>query len=160
MDATDFSIDEPCRPIDPRWFSHKLNWAVVRYELGIGIHTGWIVWLNGPFPAGEYSNILIAHESLNQFLLTNKFYIADGGYRDGNQFSITPSGYNDYWDHIMLVVQSRHKTINSRFKEWRILGDRFRHNLDKHYIMFQAVANIVQLGLQSDKPAFQVHYDE
>jgi len=50
VDGTDLPIREPIRPVDPKWYSHKLNRAAVRYELAIAIHTGWIVWVNGPYP--------------------------------------------------------------------------------------------------------------
>jgi hypothetical protein len=116
--------------------------------------------VNGPYPAGEYNDLGIARRCLIHFLNENEFYIADGGYRDGGQWSVTPSGRNSYRDRQMAVVRSRHETINSRLKEWRILADMFRHPLEKHHLAFRAVANITQLGLQSNRPAFQVHYDE
>ena len=40
LDGTNFAIQEPRRPIDPRYFSHKLNQAAVRYKVGIAIQTG------------------------------------------------------------------------------------------------------------------------
>ena len=94
------------------------------------------------------------------FLHNNEFYIADGGYRDGNQFSVTPTGRRSYKDRQMGVVRSRHETINARLKKWNILAALFWHPLEKHSIAFRAVANIVQLGLQTNAPAFQVHYNE
>ena len=160
VDGTDLAIQEPSRPIDPRWFSHKINRAAVRYEVAVGIANGYIVWVNGPFPAGEYSDVTIARRGLVHFLNHNEYYIADGGYRDGNQYSITPSGRRSYRDRQMAVIRSRHETINSRLKQWNILAVMFRHPLEKHSWAFRAVANIIQLGLQTDRPAFQVHYDE
>lgn len=160
MDGTDLAIEEPERPINPRWFSHKLNRAAVRYEVAIAIHTGWIVWVNGPFPPGEFPDLTIARWGLVHFLHENEFYIADGGYKDGDQWSITPTGRRSYRDRQMSVIRSRHETINSRLKDWKILSVMFRHPLEKHSSAFRAVANITQLGLQTDRPAFQVHYDE
>jgi hypothetical protein len=160
VDGTDLSIQEPRRPIDKSYYSHKINRAAVRYELAVGISNGYIVWVNGPFPAGAYSDVTIARRSLVHFLHKNEYYIADGGYRDGNQWSVTPGGRNSYKDRQMGVVRSRHESINSRLKGWKILSVMFRHPLEKHSISFRAVANIVQMGLQSDRPAFQVHYDE
>ena len=87
VDGTDLAIQEPSRPVDPRWFSHKLKRAAVRYELAVGIGSGYIVWVNGPFPAGEYSDLTIARLGLVEFLNNNEYYIADGGYVDGNQYS-------------------------------------------------------------------------
>jgi hypothetical protein len=132
----------------------------VRYELAVGIGSGYIVWINGPFPAGAYSDVNIARRSLVHFLHHNEYYIADGGYRDGYQWSVTPTGRSSYRDRQMGVVRSRHETINSRLKGWKVLSALFRHPLEKHSAAFRAVANIVQLGLQTDRPAFEVDYDE
>lgn len=154
------AVYEPRRPIDERWFSHKLKRAAVRYELAIAIHTGWIVWVNGPFPAGDYSDKIIVRRGLVHFLNENEFYIADGGYIDGNQYAVTPTGRQSYRDRQLSVVRSRHETINSRLKEWSILSMMFRHPVVKHSAAFRAVVNITQLGLQTDRPSFQVHYDE
>lgn len=126
----------------------------------MAIESGYIVWVNGPFPAGTWADLSIVRRSLVHFLHRNEHYIADGGYRDGNQWSMTPSGRGSYRDRQMGVVRSRHETINARLKGWKILSAVFRHPLEKHSISFRAVANIVQLGLQTDRPAFQVHYDE
>jgi hypothetical protein len=160
VDGTDVPIHEPARPVDRSYFSHKLNRAALRYELAVGIGSGYIVWVHGPFPAGEWSDINIARRSLVHFLDDDEFYIADGGYRDGNQYSMTPGGRSSYRDRQMGVVRSRHETINSRLKGWKVLSVMFRHKLEKHCICFRAVANIVQLGLMTNRPAFQVHYDE
>src|SRR5687767_12681096 len=107
-------IQEPTRPIDPKWFSHKLNMAAMRYKVAVSIQTGWIVWCNGPFLAGENSDITITRTSLIHFLNKNKFYIVGRAYRDGNQYSIMPCGRHTYQDRQMSVVCSRYKTINSR----------------------------------------------
>ncbi len=161
VDGTDLPIQEPTRPVDPRYYSHKINRAALRYEVAVGIGSGYIVWINGPFPAGEWCDLSIARRSLVHYLHKNEFYIADGGYRDGHQWSVTPSGSrSSYKNRQMGVVRSRHETINSRLKGWKILSAVFRHPLEKHSMSFRAVANIVQLGLQTDTPAFQVHYDE
>ena len=56
IDGTDCPIDEPSQPVDPKWYSHKIDRVAVRYKVGIAINTGYIIWLNGPFPAGKYSN--------------------------------------------------------------------------------------------------------
>ena len=58
IDGTDCRIQEPT-PFDPLWYSHKFNGPGVRYEVGICIQTGWIVWVHGPFPAGDFPDIKI-----------------------------------------------------------------------------------------------------
>ena len=136
IDGIDLPIEESSRPIDLCWFSHKLNRMAVRYKVGVAIQTGWIVWINGSFPAGEYSDLTITKLSLIYHLNSGEYYIADGRYRDGGQFSCTPTGGHSYWDWQMVVVHSCHKTINSRFKEWVVLSGRYCSLLDKHSMVF------------------------
>jgi hypothetical protein len=52
VDGTDFHIREP-EPFDPEWYTKKFNGPGVRYEVGIAIQTGYIVWVNGPFKPGK-----------------------------------------------------------------------------------------------------------
>ena len=79
VDGTDFPIQEPI-PFNRRWCSHKIKSAALRYEIGVCLKTGWIVWVNGPFPAGAYPDSKIAAESLIYYLDDNECFVADGGY--------------------------------------------------------------------------------
>jgi hypothetical protein len=130
VDGTDFWIEEPI-PFDRKWFSHKINGPAVRYEVGVCIKTGWIVWINGPFPAGRWPDINIARLGLIHCLDAGEYYAADGGYSDGHQFASTPNGLNDY-----------------------------RHSLVFHGTIFHAVAGIVQLTIQYGHPLFDIEYNE
>jgi hypothetical protein len=159
VDGTDFTIPEPT-PFSPKWYSHKHNGPGVRYEVGIAIDTGFIVWINGPFPCGEWPDLIIVRSALVHMLARNEWYVADGGYYDGKQYSITPSGLRDFEDRQYATARARHETINRKFKEFSILRGTFRHPLHKHGVAFRAVTNIVQLGLQTDRPSWQVYYNE
>jgi hypothetical protein len=142
------------------WFSHKLNHAALRYEIAIGINNGFIVWVNGPFPAGDWPDLNIARSSLIHFLYDNEFYIADGGYRDGQQWSVTPTGRHEFADRQKAVARSRHETINAKMKKWAILRNTYRHDITKHGKVFKAVANIVELRIETDSPTWEIEYDE
>jgi hypothetical protein len=45
-------------------FSHKLNSAGLRYEIGITIQTGDLVWTNGPYPCGNWPDLRIARNGI------------------------------------------------------------------------------------------------
>lgn len=62
VDGTDFQICEPSK-FDEKWFSHNFNGPSVRYEIAVCIQTGWIVWINGPFPCGT-PDLCIARSGL------------------------------------------------------------------------------------------------
>ena len=52
------------------------------YEVGIAIQSGDIVWINGPFPAGRYNEIVIFRNKLKDKLEFCKEKVeADDGYR-------------------------------------------------------------------------------
>jgi hypothetical protein len=159
VDGTDFRILEPA-PFNPKWFSHKFKGAGVRYEVAVSISTGWIVWVNGPFPCGDYPDLRIVREALVSKLFNWEYYIADGGYFDGNQYSVTPTGRNEISDRMKGKARARHETINGRFKRWAVLGNVFRHNLMKHGKVFRAIANLTQLEIRSTSPVFHVVYRE
>ena len=57
----------------------KYNGAGVRYEVSICFETGWIVWFNGPFRPGVYSDLKLAQDcGLHAVLNPDERHIADG----------------------------------------------------------------------------------
>lgn len=159
VDGTDFKIQEPS-PFDPSYYSHKFQHAGLRYEIGICIKTGWIVWVNGPFPCGAWPDLRIARSALHGMLLAGEMYLADGGYREPNGYNITPSGYHDFEDKQRADARARHETINGMFKVFKSLNDMWRHQREKHSYVFHAVANVVQIAIRDHSRAFEVDYDE
>ncbi|CAB9530981.1 unknown protein [Seminavis robusta] len=158
VDGTDFRIREP-GPFSTGWFTKKFNGPGLRYEIAVCIQTGWIVWINGPFPCGEWVDIAISLSSLVHMFEGDERAVADKGYRGYPQFFDCP------WRHLdnqqqtsrKALARARHECVNRRLKEWSCLLQRWRHSLDKHGKMAHAVANIVQLQIM-DKPMWQVEY--
>jgi hypothetical protein len=66
VDCFDCPINEPW-PFRKLWYSQKLNGPGVKYEVGVCIATGHIVWFNGPFPAGENDGTIFS-ETLGPML--------------------------------------------------------------------------------------------
>ena len=89
--GTDFRIQEPI-PFNPKWYSHKFKGPGLRYEVAICIKTGWIVWVNGPFPAGEWPDRKITQAGINHHLDDNECYVGDGGV-----LRWMAVGRNTYW---------------------------------------------------------------
>ena len=158
MDGTDFHIYEPT-PFNRKWYSHKFKGPGVRYEIGLCIQTGDIVWVNGPFPCGAYPDGKIAtQEGLEDCLDDCERYVCDGGYYGPR--AEKPNGLNNADQYMKKVVRARHETVNRRFKQFRILEQVFRHRLTRHGIVFWAVANLTQLAIDDGLPLFQVQYDD
>ncbi|CAB9517840.1 unknown protein [Seminavis robusta] len=137
----------------------KFNGPGLRYEIAVCIQTGWIVWINGPFPCGEWVDIAISLSSLVHMFEGDERAVADKGYRGYPQYFDCP------WRHLdnqqqtsrKALARARHECVNRRLKEWSCFLQRWCHSLDKHGKMAHAVANIVQLQIM-DKPMWQVEY--
>jgi len=57
--------------------------------------------------------------------------------------------------------RAHHKTINWMFKEWSILKNHFCYSVQKHAIVFGAVANIIQLCIEERaRQPFLVDYND
>jgi DDE superfamily endonuclease len=164
IDGTDFKIREP-RPFSSKWYSKKFHGPSVRYEIGICIQTGWIVWVNGPFPCGEWPDIKIAMEDVVYMFEedTDERAVADRGYSGHPLYFDQPWKYLDdeHQKARKAPARARHECINGLFKNWRILHETFRHSLHKHGICFHAVANVEQFQIMQDgRRVWQVEYND
>lgn len=152
VDATNCHVKEPS-PFDTRLYSHKFKGSGLRYEVGICISTGHIVWINGPFPCGEHSDVKIFKAGMKLCLDDNEYVVADGGHSDarcrkfGNMQSQT---------RFFGIVRARAETVSSRLKKCDVLSQTFRHSLCLHSSCFNAVANIAQVVLENSEGLFQV----
>jgi hypothetical protein len=63
VDGTNFGIEEPT-PFSAMWFSHKRIHAGLIYEIRITIQTGDLVWINGPYPCGDWPDVRIARNGI------------------------------------------------------------------------------------------------
>ena len=81
VDGTDFKIRQPA-PFWNGWYSHKFNAPAVKYEVGVSIQRGDIVWVNGPFP-GKWHDMTIFCRDMKGMLDEGERVEADDGYRGG-----------------------------------------------------------------------------
>jgi hypothetical protein len=166
IDGTDFKIQEPKpegQPFSPAWYSHKYKGPGVRYEVGLAIRTGNIVWINGPFPCGDYSDTTIFRHGLANYLDVGERVEADKGYK-GDDPALAKTKDSLWCDPLFTDMQAevraRHETVNKRLKQFGILKQEYRHNLEDHGSVFRAIAVITQLSLELGEPLYEVEYDE
>jgi DDE superfamily endonuclease len=159
VDGTDCPIEEP-GDFSGRWFSHKFHGAGLRYEVGVCIQTGWIVWKNGPYPCGSYPDLTIARDWLHKELQPGEMYVADRGYRDPEGNTLIPTGFAGPLESMMSNTRARHENINARIKNFKILKTPFRNALEKHYLCFHSIINMIQLEIETGHPVQQVFYDD
>lgn len=160
VDGTDFRIQEPM-PFWSGWYSHKFKGPGLRYEIGVCIQTGWLVWVHGPYACGRNNDIKIFRMYLQGLLDPRERVVADGGYKDkGEGTTDTPSGLNNYDQYMKSMARARHETLNRRFKQFTILGGRYRGDLKEHKNYMLAIANIVQIDIELGKEPFKVTYND
>ena len=58
----------------------------------------------------------------------------------------------------MHKALARHETVNRRLKQFGVLGKRFRHELRKHVICFNAVTVATQLSFNRGEKPYRVTY--
>ena len=147
------------------WFSYKFRSPGLWYEICLCIKTGDIVWVNGPFPCGDYNDITIFRSALLHELDEDERVECDDGY-GGEAPSICkiPKKQRFYDDKDKLVmrgmVRSRQETVNKRLKQFNCLKTQFRHDVLYHGTFFRAAAVLTQLSLKHIEPLFQVQYDD
>jgi len=164
VDGTDFRIQQQGEAVKGNPFgSHKYKGkSALRYELGVDILAGNLVWIQGPYPAGKFNDITIFNKVLRQFLGPGERVEADDGYR-GNADKIK-CPLNDANPQKNLAMQgrvrARHETINGRLKNWGILSQVYRHDIKLHGSVFRACAVMTQLSINNGEPLFAVTYKD
>ena len=152
VDGTDCKITER-RPFNSKYFSFKFKGPGLKYEIGLSITTGRIVWVNGGIPCKTH-DLTLARSRLVKKLFRGEKIIADSGYRDDRYFVHPLSVLHnpDFYKN----VRARHENINFRIKTFKVIGSTFRHPLHKHVKCFFAVANIVQLKIDNGNPMARI----
>lgn len=151
LDGVDFRINEPS-PFNTSYFSHKFKAAGLRYEIGLCLRTGEIVWAHGGYPCGAYPDLRLAREMFVTFLEPGERTMADRGYNDATYF-ILPTIENSYRHK---VIMGRHETVNKRIRQFDILNKKFHHDKSLHGKCFHAVINLTQLTLKYEEPLFSI----
>ena len=160
VDCTDCKILQKGRSFASFKFAKKSG---LRYEVGVAIMSGQIVWINGGFPCGLYNDLTIFRASLATMLDPQERVEADDGYAAESPYraKVPSAMFNTEGARVYQKrVQGRHETVNTRLKAFKILSDVYRHDVVQHGYVFRAVAVIVQLSIKNGDPLFETKYYE
>lgn len=151
VDGKDFETDKQGN-VKAFW-GHKFKNTGLRYELAFCIKTGHLVWINGPFPAGDWPDINIFRHGLKFMLDENERVEADDGYAgDDPKLIKTPQGprylRNDMERAAAALARSRQETGNRLFTKLEILNNRYTNDITTHGTVFRACAVLVQLSIE------------
>jgi hypothetical protein len=115
--------------------------------VGLCIQTEWLVWINGPYPCGAFPDLKIAREHLFNVLAPGEKVVADGGYRNGGEFTETPNGLINMDQIQKSQTRARPETVNGRSQDFTILKQSFRGYLGDHGFIYKACAVLVQIAI-------------
>ena len=126
------------------------------------ILTGDIVWVNGPFACGIWSDWKIFSQAgLASNLDEHERVEADDGYQHGDpEFVKSKSGIFHGNHSIRNTVRARQETVNKRLKQFSALSSIFRHGPAKHGVVFDTVAVLTQMSFNRGEVLFQIDDDE
>ena len=162
IDGTDLPVWRPPIPDeikgDPEaefyylqnWFSFKLRTYAIKYEIGVHVLTGKIVWIYGP-KRGAVHDGRLTRERLLKVLPKGERALADRGY-SGVPGCLTPmKGRRNATDKRLDDIRRKVERVIGRIKFFNILYREYRGNLDLHPAIFDVVCRIVNINLK-DQP--------
>ena len=126
IDGTDCPVQEPW-PFYGQWYSSKFNGPAVKYEVGVCIKTGFIVWLNGPFVASKNDG-RIFRETLEGLLAADESVEVDGGYKGSDKMKGPTAATSQKDRKQKLVVRGHHENVNGFLKVYNVQNFPFHHS--------------------------------
>ena len=161
INGTHIWIEEPSHEIysmDTDYFSHKFNKAGINYKLGIALASGWLLWMNGPFKAGQNYLSIFVQEGLEQRLIhLGKKAIGDSAYKGHEEAVCYPNVCDsDAVRKFKSRALKRHEDFNGMTKTFKILRNCFRHGVGKIAAAFESVAVICQYKIETDDPLYDI----
>jgi hypothetical protein len=108
-------------PFNKKWYSEKMNGPGVKYEVGVCVQTGMIVWFNGPFVASTNDDTIFMNE-LAHLLCENEGVEVDAGYKGHDKLKNKMVSISMGHRKQKSAVRARHEIINSRLKQFNTLN--------------------------------------
>ena len=137
--------------LDPKLFCHKFNGPGLNYEVIIGLYSGYVCSVKGPYKAGEMPDLKIAlEEGLVDFLWQCiELCIGDGTYKNP-VFVNSKRGNPPELKKLIAAAKARHESFNGRMKRARIFTclRGFQHDMEFHGVCFHAMANMCQIEIE------------
>jgi hypothetical protein len=130
----------------------------------VAIYSDKIVWVNGPFPAGQNDmRVFCKPGGLKSKLQKGHPAVTDEGYRGAPDYATTRNAYDsEEVKYFKGRAKARHETVNSRLKAFGILNQPFRTNggkngrLERHKAAFEACLVIIQYELDNGSKLMRV----
>lgn len=139
------------------YYSHKLNGPGLTYEIAINLTESKVVWLNGPFPAGNTDLVMFRKENgLKSRLVDGMYLVGDRGYKGEDQVLLPNSLDEEAIKKFKKRASARHESFNSKIKKFSILSECYRHPIDLHPVVFEAICVLTQYTMEIESPLFEI----
>ncbi len=114
------------------------------------------VWIQGPYPAGKFTEIKIFNKVLRHFLDPGGRVKADEGYVGHPDKIKCPKNVGNPAEKWVMQgrMRAHHKMLNGWLKNWGILSQVYRHDIMRHDKVFRACAVVTQLTIENGDPLF------
>lgn len=162
VDGVHFRIWEPRKFPSTKWYSHKYKKAGLTYKIAVAIHHNKIVWVNGPFPAGENDKKVFDKEGgLGSKLKEHQVCIGDQGYAKTKDKVATRNSLDSpELKDLKERAKAQQETINARLKSFAVLANAFRtkgaRRIERHKAVMEPCLVIIQYELDNGSPLFTV----
>jgi hypothetical protein len=164
VDGTDFRVPQKGTATKGNAFaSHKYAGKSAHcFELGVSILGGDLVWIQGPYPVGKFTDIKIFNKALCHFLDQGERVEANKGYvGHPNKIECPQNVENpaEKWE-MHVRVRACHETLNGWLKNRGILSQVYRHDIMWHGKMFWVCLVMTQLIIGNGDLLFEVEYKD
>ncbi len=158
IDGTHCRIREQRSDPNSNWYSHKYNGPALNYELAIDLNESKLIWINGPYRAGVPDiTVFRKPDGFKEKIPGRTQVIGDRGYRGEPTKISTPNPHDsEVAGGYKRRARARHESFNQRIKIFKILDSKFRHDIEKHKVAFEAVCVIVQYDMKNGHPLFEI----
>jgi len=154
VDGVHFCIYEPRFMPSTGWYSCKYNKAGLAYEIACSVYHDKIVWVNGPFPAGQNDmRIFKKPNGLLSKIPDGKKVIGDEGYV-GEEKAATRNEFDTAEvKELKNRAKARQESVNQKLKSFEILRNPFcttgQLRLERHQAAVEACLVIIQYELDN-----------
>ncbi len=149
-------IFEPT-PFSAELYGHKFMFAGLRYEVGVSIERGNLMWVNGAIPCGIFQDLVIFRHGVKKFLSENKKIVANKGYPDERCLKSDEAPTEH--ENLHGEIRAGNESASRRFKQFSALTSTFRHSLDLHGYVFHAIANLSHVSIELRESLFEIEFE-
>jgi hypothetical protein len=154
LDGTECWIERPLdNTVQKHYYSGKKRKHTIKYEIGVQLQSGKIVWLAGGVPGSVHDITLYRSCGLRSYLLPGEMILADKGYI-GDDIIITPfrparseeeKEFNSAISSLRQIVEHTYH----RIKIFNFTQHKWRHHLDLHPMAFKVICHTLNIEFET-----------